>query len=386
MKIAQISPLMESCPPQLYGGTERVVSYLTEELVRQGHDVTLFASGDSVTSAKLEVCCERALRLDSTVTDPIPDHLIMLDKVRSMAGQFDVLHFHVDILHYPLAIDFAGRTVTTMHGRLDLPELRKVHAAFPGFPLVSISNDQRLPMPPVKWAGTVHHGLPGALLPFNPAPKGGYLAFLGRISPEKRPDRAIEIAVRAGAKLKIAAKIDKVDQEYWTNVIEPMVASSRNVEYVGEIGESQKAEFLGNADALLFPIDWPEPFGLVMIEAMSCGTPVIAFRRGSAAEVIDDGVSGYLVEDVPQAVDAVRRLPALDRAQVRETFERRFDIERVAREYVRVYRTLARAEEAHRRELRRNGFTRNHVPLPQRSDQPILVQLGIEVATVTPAE
>jgi glycosyltransferase involved in cell wall biosynthesis len=386
MKIAQISPLMESCPPQLYGGTERVVSYLTEELVRQGHDVTLFASGDSVTSAKLEVCCERALRLDSTVTDPIPDHLIMLDKVRSMAAQFDVLHFHVDVLHYPLAIDFAGRTVTTMHGRLDLPELRRVHAAFPGFPLVSISNDQRLPMPPVQWAGTVHHGLPGGLLPFNPAPKGGYLAFLGRISPEKRPDRAIEIAVRAGAKLKIAAKVDKVDQEYWTNVIEPMVASSPNVEYIGEIGERDKAEFLGNADALLFPIDWPEPFGLVMIEAMSCGAPVIAFRRGSAAEVIDDGVSGYLVEDVPQAIAAVRRLPALDRAQVRETFVRRFDIERVAREYVRVYRTLAHADEAHRREPRRNGSAQIHVPRPQSDHAPILLQLGTDVANVTPAE
>jgi glycosyltransferase involved in cell wall biosynthesis len=386
MKIAQISPLMESCPPQLYGGTERVVSYLTEELVRQGHDVTLFASGDSVTSAKLEVCCERALRLDSTVTDPIPDHLIMLDKVRSMAAQFDVLHFHVDVLHYPLAIDFAGRTVTTMHGRLDLPELRKVHAAFPGFPLVSISNDQRLPMPPVQWAGTVHHGLPGGLLPFNPAPKGGYLAFLGRISPEKRPDRAIEIAVRAGAKLKIAAKVDKVDQEYWTNVIEPMVASSPNVEYIGEIGERDKAEFLGNADALLFPIDWPEPFGLVMIEAISCGTPVIAFRRGSAAEVIDDGVSGYLVEDVPQAIAAVRRLPALDRAQVRETFERRFGIGRMAREYVQIYSTLARAEEAHRREPRRNGSGQIHVLRPQSGHPPILLQLGTEVANVTPAE
>jgi glycosyltransferase involved in cell wall biosynthesis len=386
MRIAQISPLMESCPPQLYGGTERVVSYLTEELVRQGHDVTLFASGDSVTSAKLEVCCERALRLDPTVTDPIPDHLIMLDKVRSMAAQFDVLHFHVDVLHYPLAIDFAGRTVTTMHGRLDLPELRRVHAAFPGFPLVSISNDQRLPMPPVQWAGTVHHGLPGGLLPFNPAPKGGYLAFLGRISPEKRPDRAIEIAVRAGAKLKIAAKVDKVDHEYWTNVIEPMVASSPNVEYIGEIGERDKAEFLGNADALLFPIDWPEPFGLVMIEAMSCGAPVIAFRRGSAAEVIDDGVSGYLVEDVPQAIAAVRRLPALDRAQVRETFERRFDIERVAREYVRVYHTLPRADEAHRRELRRNGSAQIHVPRPQSGRAPILLQLGTDVANVTPAE
>jgi glycosyltransferase involved in cell wall biosynthesis len=385
MKIAQISPLMESCPPQLYGGTERVVSYLTEELVRQGHDVTLFASGDSVTSAKLEVCCERALRLDSTVTDPIPDHLIMLDKVRSMAGQFDVLHFHVDVLHYPLAIDFAGRTVTTMHGRLDLPELRKLHAAFPGFPLVSISNDQRLPMPPVKWAGTVHHGLPGGLLPFNPAPKGGYLAFLGRISPEKRPDRAIEIAVRAGAKLKIAAKVDKVDLEYWTNVIEPMVASSPNVEYIGEIGERDKAEFLGNADALLFPIDWPEPFGLVMIEAMSCGTPVIAFRRGSAAEVIDDGVSGYLVEDVPQAIAAVRRIPELDRVRVRQTFERRFDIARVASEYVQVYQTLVDAQ-AHRREPRRNGSAQIHGPRPQSGHAPILLQLGTDVANLTPAE
>jgi glycosyltransferase involved in cell wall biosynthesis len=386
MKIAQISPLMESCPPQLYGGTELVVSYLTEELVRQGHDVTLFASGDSITSARLEVCCERALRLDSTVTDPIPDHLIMLNKVRSMAAEFDILHFHVDILHYPLAIDFAGRTVTTMHGRLDLPELRRVHAAFRGFPLVSISNDQRLPMPPVKWAGTIHHGLPGALLPFNPAPKGGYLAFLGRISPEKRPDRAIEIAVRAGAQLKIAAKIDKVDQAYWTNVIEPMVASSPNVEYVGEIGERDKAEFLGNADALLFPIDWPEPFGLVMIEAMACGTPVIAFRRGSAAEVIDEGVSGFLVDDMSQAVEATRRIRGLDRARVREAFERRFDIGRAAREYVQVYRTLASAEEAHRRQQRRNGFTRNLVPRPQRGHQPILVQLGAEVSNAAPAE
>ncbi len=386
MKIAQISPLMESCPPQLYGGTERVVSYLTEELVRQGHDVTLFASGNSITSARLEVCCERALRLNSTVTDPIPDHLIMLDKVRRMAPEFDILHFHVDVLHYPLATDFTGRTITTMHGRLDLPELRRVHAAFPGFPLVSISNDQRLPMPPVKWAGTVHHGLPRDLLPFNPAPKGGYVAFLGRISPEKRPDRAIEIAVGAGVQLKIAAKIDKVDQAYWTNVIEPMVASSPNVEYVGEIGDRDKADFLGNADALLFPIDWPEPFGLVMIEAMACGAPVIAFRRGSAPEVIDAGVSGYLVEDVPQAIAAVKRIPELDRARVREAFERRFDIGRVAREYVQVYRSLANAEEAHRREPRRNGFTQNLVPRSQRGHQPILVKLGAETASVVPAE
>jgi glycosyltransferase involved in cell wall biosynthesis len=300
MKIAQIAPLMESCPPQLYGGTERVVSYLTEELVRQGHDVTLFASADSITSARLEACCERALRLDANVTDPVPDHLIMLDKVRRMAEQFDILHFHVDVLHYPLAVDFAARTITTMHGRLDIPELRRVHAAFREFPLVSISNNQRLPMPPVKWAGTVYHGLPRNLLPFNPAPKGGYFAFLGRISPEKRPDLAIEIAVRAGARLKIAAKVDTVDQAYWKNVIKPMVDSSPNVEFVGEIGDRDKGNFLGNADALLFPIDWPEPFGLVMIEAMACGTPVIAFRRGSAPEVIDDGVSGFLVDDVPR--------------------------------------------------------------------------------------
>ena len=376
MKIAQISPLMESCPPQLYGGTERVVSYLTEELVRQGHDVSLFASGDSITSAQLEACCERALRLDPQVTDPTPDHLIMLDKVRRMAGEFDILHFHVDVLHYPLSIDFAARTITTLHGRLDLPEARKLHAAFPEFPLVSISNDQRLPMPPVKWAGTVYHGLPRDLLPFNPAPKGGYLAFLGRIAPEKRPDLAIEIAIRAGARLKIAAKIDKVDQAYWTNVIKPMVASSPNVEFVGEIGDRDKAEFLGNADALLFPIDWPEPFGLVMIEAMASGTPVIAFRRGSAPEVIDDGVSGFLVENVSQAVAATRRIAELDRARARQAFERRFDIERVARQYVQIYRRVAGAEETHREEHRQNGFAQSLIPKTQPGDRSIQVNVA----------
>ena len=386
MKIAQISPLMESCPPQLYGGTERVVSYLTEELVRQGHDVTLFASGDSITGARLEVCCEQALRLDPCVNDPIPDHLIMLDKVRRMAEEFDILHFHVDVLHYPLATGFAARTITTMHGRLDLPVMRKVHAAFPEFPLVSISNDQRLPMPPVKWAGTVYHGLPRDLLPFNPAPKGGYLAFLGRISPEKRPDLAIEIAVRAGTKLKIAAKIDKVDQAYWTNVIEPIIASSPDVQFVGEIGDRDKADFLGNADALLFPIDWPEPFGLVMIEAMACGTPVIAFRRGSAPEVIDDGVSGFLVDDVPQAIAATRRIAQLDRARAREAFERRFDIERAAREYVQIYRRLISTDEARRDERRRNGVAWDLVSCVQRGYRPILVELGAEVPNAAQME
>jgi glycosyltransferase involved in cell wall biosynthesis len=341
MKIAQISPLMESCPPRLYGGTERIVSYLTEELVRRGHDVTLFASGDSQTSARLEPGCEVALRLDPRVKDSVPYHIVMLDKVRRMADRFDVLHFHVDVLHYPVIRDFADRTVTTLHGRLDLEELHPVYSTFAGVPLVSISNDQRKPMPRSNWAGTVHHGLPRGLLPFNPAPQGGYLAFLGRISPEKRPDRAIEIAKRAGAKLKIAAKIDRVDEAYWNEVIKPMIAAAPNVEFVGEINEREKAEFLGNAAALLFPIDWPEPFGLVMIEAIACGTPVIAFRRGSAAEVIDDGVTGFLVDDISAAVAAAGRVGALDRAKARAVFERRFAIERVASDYLRIYRNLS---------------------------------------------
>jgi glycosyltransferase involved in cell wall biosynthesis len=341
MKIAQISPLVESCPPKLYGGTERIVSYLTEELVRQGHDVTLFASGDSRTSARLEPGCEVALRFDPRVKDPVPYHVVMLHKVRRMADEFDVLHFHVDVLHYPLISEFADRTVTTLHGRLDLHELRTVYTAFRGPPLVSISNDQREPMPPVNWAGTVYHGLPRNLLPLNPSPDGAYLAFLGRISPEKRPDRAIEIAQRAGARLKIAAKIDRVDQAYWNDVIGPLVAAAPNVEFVGEINEREKADFLGKAAALLFPIDWPEPFGLVMVEAMACGTPVIAFRRGSAPEVIDDGVTGFLVDDISGAVAAVGRVGALDRARARAVFERRFAIERVAFDYLRIYRSLA---------------------------------------------
>ena len=330
--------VVESCPPKYYGGTERIVSYLTEELVRQGHDVRLFASGDSRTAAHLEPCCKVALRLDPSVRDPVPYHVVMLDRVRTLADEFDILHFHVDVLHYPLIREFVERTVTTLHGRLDLPELWPVYSAFAGVPLVSISDDQRKPMPPVNWAGTIYHGLPRDLLRFNASPSGGYLAFLGRISPEKRPDRAIEIASRAGAKLKIAAKIDRADQAYWDDVIKPMIAAFPNVEFVGEIGEREKVDFLGNADALLFPIDWPEPFGLVTIEAMACGTPVIAFRRGSTPEIIDDGVTGFLVSDVAEAVAAVRRVGALNRVKVRETFERRFTIERVARDYMQIYR------------------------------------------------
>jgi glycosyltransferase involved in cell wall biosynthesis len=348
MRIAQISPLAESCPPRLYGGTERIVSYLTEELVRQGHDVTLFASGDSCTAARLKPFCDVALRLDPRVKDHIPHHIVMLDRVRALAGEFDVLHFHVDVLHYAFLHGFADKTVTTLHGRLDLPELKPVYSAFNHMPLVSISRDQRKPMPPVNWAGTVYHGLPRDLLPFTAAPDEGYLAFLGRISPEKRPDRAIEIAARAGARLKIAAKIDRADQDYWDQVIKPMVDAHPNVEFLGEINERRKAEFLGGASALLFPIDWPEPFGLVMIESIACGTPVIAFRRGSAPEVIDEGRSGFLVDDVDEAVAAVARLPALDRRGARACFERRFTIERVADDYLNIYRLLPGVQRARR--------------------------------------
>lgn len=344
MKIAQIAPLAESCPPRFYGGTERIVSYLTEELVRQGHDVTLFASGDSKTSAELVRCCDMALRLNPAVKDHLPFHIVMLDEVRRRAEEFDVLHFHIDLLHCPLIRDFADRTVTTLHGRLDLPDLKPFYATFPEIPLVSISQDQRRPLPDhLNWAGNVHHGLPRDLLPFNSEPAGDYLAFLGRISPEKRPDRAIEIAARAGMKLKIAAKVDKVDRRYWNDIIAPLIAAHPNVDYIGEIDEQQKAWFLGNARALLFPIDWPEPFGLVMIEAMACGTPVIAFRSGSVPEVIDDGLSGFIVDSIPGAVEAVARLARLDRAKVRATFDRRFTAERMTRDYLAVYRGLAGA-------------------------------------------
>nr|WP_246573662.1 glycosyltransferase family 4 protein [Chelatococcus asaccharovorans] len=341
LRIAQIAPLAECCPPRLYGGTERIVSFLTEELVRQGHDVTLFASGDSRTNATLVPCTDMALRLNPAVRDPIPYHMIMLDQVRRRADDFDILHFHVDVLHAPLIHAFADRTVTTLHGRLDLPDLVPFYRAFPDIPLVSISDAQRRPMPPVNWVGTVPHGVPADLLPFVPAPAGDYLAFLGRISPEKRPDRAIAIAARAGLPLKIAAKVDKVDQAYWDEVIAPLVAAHANVTFIGEINDQQKPAFLGNARALLFPIDWPEPFGLVMIEAMACGTPVIAFCSGSVPEVIDDGVSGFIVHDMDAAVEAVGRAGHLDRAQVRETFMRRFTVDHMARAYVSIYRRLA---------------------------------------------
>ena len=340
MKIAQVAPLYESVPPRLYGGTERVVSSLTEELVRQGHEVTLFASADSMTAAELVPCCEMALRLNPFVRDPLPYHIIMLEEVRRRASEFDIVHFHIDMLHFPLLRDFAVPAVTTAHGRLDLPDLLPFYSAFDDIPIVSISDAQRQPLPLAYWVRTVHHGTPADRLPFRPEAKG-YLAFLGRISPEKRPDRAIEIAARAGMPLKIAAKVDKVDDEYWETVIRPLVEATPGVEFLGEISEFEKAEFLGGAAALLFPIDWPEPFGLVMIEAMSCGTPVIAFRCGSVPEIVEDGMSGFIVDSIEDAVAAVQRIEGVSRRRTREAFERRFTAERMTSDYTDLYLDLA---------------------------------------------
>jgi glycosyltransferase involved in cell wall biosynthesis len=341
MKIAQIAPLAESVPPKLYGGTERVVSWLTEELVAQGHDVTLFASGDSETSARLVPVTAQALRLDPTVKDTLGYHIMLIEEVRRRAHEFDVLHFHIDLIHAPFVRSLGVPTVTTLHGRLDLPDLAPFYRSFPDLPLVSISDHQRLPMPPVNWAATIHHGLPNKLLAPTLVEPEGYLAFLGRISPEKRPDRAIRIAAAAGIPLKMAAKIDNVDRGYWDEVIAPLVAQHQDlVTFVGEIDDKRKAEFLGNARALLFPIDWPEPFGLVMIEAMACGTPTIAFRCGSVPEVIDDGRSGFIVDSEEAAIAAVARLDTLSRAEVRLCFEQRFSASRMARDYVALYRNL----------------------------------------------
>jgi glycosyltransferase involved in cell wall biosynthesis len=339
VKIAQIAPLMESVPPRLYGGTERVVSYLTEELVRQGHDVTLFASGDSITAAELVACAPEALRLDSRVRDPIPYHMIMLDRLRKRMEEFDILHFHIDQFQYPLFRAHASRTVTTLHGRQDLPDLKPLYSYFGEMPLVSISNHQRLPVHSANFAATIYHGLPLDLLQPNFQPRGGYVAFLGRISAEKRPDRAIHIARSLGIPLKIAAKVDKVDEKYFRREIEPLL-DGPGVEFIGEINDREKSAFLGEALALLCPIDWPEPFGLVMIEAMACGTPVLAFRHGSVPEVIDDGITGRIVDDLDEAVHALAEVISLDRRAVRRRFEERFTSARMAKDYVRLYRKL----------------------------------------------
>ena len=339
MKIAQIAPLIESVPPRLYGGTERIVFWLTEELVRQGHEVTLFASGDSITAAELVPCTREALRLNPSVKDPIPYYMLMLDKVRRRAHEFDVLHFHIDHLHFPLFRDIASRTVTTLHGRQDLPDLPPLYFGFSEMPVVSISHSQRKPLPQANYAETVYHGLPTDLYKPIFQPRGGYVAFLGRISPEKRLDRAIEIARALGVPLKIAAKVDKVDAGYFEETIKPLL-DGPGVEFIGEINDSQKPEFLGEALALLFPIDWPEPFGLVMIEAMACGTPVLAFRRGSVTEIIDDGVTGRIVDTVKEAVAALPQVLAMDRRAVRRRFEERFSATRMANDYVSVYHEL----------------------------------------------
>jgi len=343
MKIAQIAPLAESVPPRLYGGTERVVFYLTEELVRLGHDVTLFASGDSQTSARLVAGAPRALRLDPRVKDSLPHHLVMLERVRSRAHEFDVLHFHVEHLHLPLFRGLARKTVTTLHGRLDLPDLPALYREFNDMPLVSISDAQRRPLAGAHWIATVHHGLPEPVCPYNPAPRGEYLAFLGRVSPEKGLERAIEIARRAGMRLRIAAKIDRADEGYWRSRIKPLLADPL-LEFIGEVDEGGKPAFLGNALALVFPIDWPEPFGLAMIEAMSCGTPVIAWPHGSVPEIVDHGVTGFIVNSIDEAVSAVHDLARLERAEVRRRFEERYSAARMARDYLGVYRTLARQQ------------------------------------------
>ena len=338
MKIAQVAPLIESVPPKLYGGSERVVSYLTEELVRQGHEVTLYASGDSVTRARLRPPVAHALRLNPQRGDPLIHHFIMLEEVFRDAESYDLIHFHVDFLHFPLSRRHAYPTLTTLHGRLDIPDLQLIHRTYREMPLVSISESQRRPLSWANWKANVYHGLPETLYRFRPQP-GKYLAFLGRLSPEKRPDRAIEIACRAGMPIKIAAKVDAVDRDYFEAHIRPLL-KRQGVEYIGEIGESDKDSFLGEAYALLFPIDWPEPFGLVMIEAMACGTPVVAYACGAVPEVIENDVTGYVVDNLDDAVAAVERIAALDRSTCRARFEQRFSAQRMANNYVDVYRRL----------------------------------------------
>jgi glycosyltransferase involved in cell wall biosynthesis len=340
MRIAQISPLFEAVPPKLYGGTERVVYSLTEELVGMGHDVTLFASGDSVTSAALAPMRDKALRLDPTVKDWIATYYRMVELIYRRKDDFDVLHFHID--YFPLSL-FSRQKVpylTTIHGRLDLPELIETYGTYPDAPFVSISNSQRRPIPNLNWVRTVLHGIPARLLTPQPV-KQEYAAFLGRISPEKRVDRAIRIAGKAGMKLKIAAKVDNADKEYYDSQIKPLIQGNPDVEFIGEINDAQKPDFLSGAHALIFPINWPEPFGLVMIEAMACGTPVVAFNCGSVPEVMDNGVTGFIVNNIDEAVTAFGKIHTLDRARVRATFDRRFTARRMAEDYLDLYEELA---------------------------------------------
>ena len=345
MKIAQVTPLYEAVPPRLYGGTERVVAHLTDALVELGHEVTLFASADAVTKAKLVAVRDQAIRLDpAPLKSDLAAHLAQLAEVRRRADEFDVIHFHTDMIHFPFFDRMAARTVTTLHGRLDLKDLAGVYQRWPQFPLVSISDDQRKPLPFANWAATVQHGMAAKFYDFS-SKSDGYLAFLGRISPEKRPDRAIAIAIATGRRLKLAAKVDAADRTYFEDEIAHLLDHPL-IEFVGEIGDSEKSAFLGGADALLFPIDWPEPFGLVMIEAMACGTPVIAYACGSVPEVIEDGLTGFIVHGDAEAVAAVHRLGVLDRAAIRRRFEQQFSATAMANRYLALYGRLAAPKEA----------------------------------------
>ncbi|MGD0192067.1 MAG: glycosyltransferase family 4 protein [Rhizomicrobium sp.] len=337
MKIAQVAPLYEAVPPLLYGGTERIVAYLSDALVELGHNVTLFASADARTKASLVPVRDQAIRLDShPLKSDLAAHLGLLDEVRQRQDQFDILHFHIDLLHFPFFEDVAQRTLTTVHGRLDLKDLSQAYTRWPRYRMVSISDRQRMPLPEANWVSTVQHGVPDTLYRFSPGAKDGYLAFLGRISPEKRVDRAIALAIRAGRPLKIAAKVDAVDRPYFHDEIEPLLDHPL-VEFIGEIGDNEKSDYLGGASALLFPIDWPEPFGLVMIEAMACGTPVIAWNCGSVPEVIDDGVTGFIVQSEDGAMAALDKIGTLSRLRIRHVFERRFSATAMARRYLSVY-------------------------------------------------
>jgi glycosyltransferase involved in cell wall biosynthesis len=340
MKIAQVAPLFESVPPKLYGGTERVVAYLTDALVALGHDVTLFASGDSQTRARLVPCCQQSLRLDPSCYDPLAMHVIQLQEVLERRHQFDIVHFHTDYLHFPFTKNQINPNLTTLHGRLDIKELNMIYSKFVDQKVVSISYQQRKPVHHANWLGNIYHGLPEDLYNFDTGRKG-YFAFLGRISPEKRPDRAIELAVKAQKPLKVAAKIDRNDLEYYNTEIRHLLEHPL-VEFMGEISEQEKNKFLGEAECLLFPIDWPEPFGMVMIEAMACGTPVIAFENGSVREVIDQGVTGYIVHTMEEAYQAVNKIPYISRSKVREVFEKRFGSQRMANDYLELYSKLIR--------------------------------------------
>lgn len=344
MRIAQVAPLYEAVPPRLYGGTERVVAHLTDALVALGHDVTLFASAEAQTRATLAPVRDQAIRLDpAPLKSDLAAHLHALAEVRARAAEFDVIHFHTDMIHFPMFEDLARRTLTTLHGRLDMKDLANVYARWPQFPLVSISDSQRAPLASANWAATVHHGMNTDLYRFS-GESGGYLAFLGRISPEKRPDRAIAIAAAAGRRLHIAAKVDNADRIYFDESIAPLMRAA-HVSFLGEIGDAQKSDFLGGADALLFPIDWPEPFGLVMIEAMACGTPVIAWDNGSVPEVIEDGLTGFIVRSEAEAARAVARLSSLNRRAIRDRFEERFSSVAMACRYLEIYERLRLAND-----------------------------------------